>query len=120
MKKLIVYYDSWCPRCTRFMKTVKKIDWLNLVDFRSLRERGQAIKGIDLILAEKQMASYTNTWAYGYESIFRILARLPLLWPLLPVLWFLHITKTGQEIYIHLAVNRKIIPIHCDNDSCNI
>ncbi|RXM39384.1 hypothetical protein BOQ62_11965 [Chryseobacterium sp. CH21] len=93
---------------------------MDQVEFRSLRERGQAIKGIDMVLAEKQMASYTTTWAYGYESIFRILATLPLLWPLFPALWFLNITKIGQGIYIQLAVNRKIIPIHCDNDSCNI
>ncbi|WP_267406677.1 MULTISPECIES: DCC1-like thiol-disulfide oxidoreductase family protein [unclassified Chryseobacterium] len=120
MKKLIVYYDGWCPRCTKFMKTVKKIDWLQLTDFRSLRERDPSMKGIDYALAEKQMATYDKNWVYGYESIFKILIRLPLLWLFVPVLWLMHITKIGQAIYIQLAVNRKIIPLHCDNDVCNI
>ncbi|MCW3161651.1 DUF393 domain-containing protein [Chryseobacterium oryctis] len=120
MRKVIVYYDSWCPRCTKFMKTVKKIDWLNLTDFRSLRERGQSMNGIDYLRAEKEMASYINSWSYGYQSIFRILMRLPLLWLFFPVLWLMQITKIGQIIYIQLAVNRKIIPLHCDNDVCNI
>ncbi|MFP3590483.1 thiol-disulfide oxidoreductase DCC family protein [Chryseobacterium sp. SIMBA_038] len=119
MKSLVVYYDGWCPRCTKFMKTVKKIDWLQAIDFHSLRDRG-SMKGIDFALAEKQMASYSNSWAYGYESIFRILSRLPLLWLFFPVLWLMQVTKIGQALYIQLAVNRKIIPIHCDDNVCNI
>ena len=45
--------------------------------------------------------------------------RIPILWIFTPLFFILLISGLGQYIYQQFAVNRKIIPIHCE-DSCKI
>lgn len=37
MNKFIVFYDNWCPNCNRFKNFIKKVDSLNLIFFKELR-----------------------------------------------------------------------------------
>jgi predicted DCC family thiol-disulfide oxidoreductase YuxK len=122
MKQLTIFYDNFCPNCSRFSKLVKKLDWIKLIKIKQLRNEldVNSIYGIDLELAKKQMASYNKEWHYGYNSLFYIFARLPLFWILMPFFYILKITTLGQLIYIELALKRKIIPIHCDAKNCNL
>jgi predicted DCC family thiol-disulfide oxidoreductase YuxK len=123
MNKLIVFYDNWCPNCSRFIKIVKKTDWLNLVEVKKLREE-QVIKSfssLDFEKAKKQMASFKDgIWNYGFKSLFLIFIRLPIFWITFPFFLLLKITGVGQILYTQLAINRKIIPLHCDEDTCGI
>lgn len=122
MKKIIIYYDNYCPNCTRFIKIVEKFDWWCIIipkQLRNLEHINNAI-GIDKSLAEKQMASYDGKWSYGYLTLFKIFLRLPILWSFLPIFFILWITKIGQFFYMQLAVNRQIIPLHCTEDSCEL
>jgi predicted DCC family thiol-disulfide oxidoreductase YuxK len=118
MKHITIFYDNFCPNCTRFSKIVQKLDWLNLIKIKQLRNEldVNSIYGIDLELAKKQMASFGTKWQYGYYSLFYIMVRLPLFWVFIPFLYILKITKIGQLIYVEFALNRKII--HCDTESC--
>lgn len=103
------------------MKLVHKLDWLNLVSSKELRNENhtQNEKELDLALAEEQLASVSSgKWKYGYDSLYRIFLRIPLFWLFVPVFWLLKITKLGQLLYMQLAVNRNIIPLHCDKDDC--
>jgi hypothetical protein len=105
-----------------FVKNVKKLDWLNLLEIKELRNPthiSEAI-GISKTLAEQQMASYNKKWRYGFITIYMIFLRLPLFWIFSPILFLFKITGIGQLIYKELAVKRKIIPIHCDEKSCKI
>ena len=122
MNQLIIFYDNWCPNCTRFTKIVKKLDWFNLINCKQLRNNQdiKQFKNLNLELATQQMASYTNIWNYGFVSIFLILSRLPLFWIFFPFLFIFRITGFGQFIYRELALKRKIIPLHCDDNSCMI
>jgi len=122
MKKIIVIYDNWCPNCTKFIKTVKNLDWFNLIDCKQLRNKKdtEQFKNLNLELANIQMASYTNDWNFGFNSIFNILVRLPLFWIFIPILFLLKISGFGQLIYKELAINRKIIPLHCNENSCKM
>lgn len=122
MKKIIVIYDNWCPNCTKFIIIVKNLDWFKLIIYKQLRNELdlQMQDKIDLDLATKQMASFTNKWNYGYISIFYILSRLPLFWLFIPILYVFKITSVGQYIYTELALKRKIIPLHCDAISCKL
>lgn len=122
MKKLTIFYDNWCPNCIRFNKIVEKLDWFKLIDSKQLRntQETQQFKNLNLELAHQQMASHTNHWNYGFVSIFFILSRLPIFWLFLPILFLLKLTGIGQLIYRELAINRKIIPLHCDEDTCGI
>ncbi|SNA87643.1 conserved hypothetical protein [Flavobacterium psychrophilum] len=122
MKKLIIFYDNWCPNCTKFANHIQKIDWLNLIDFKELRNENQTNQFIEINieLAKQQMASYTNKWNYGYISLYLIFLRIPLFWVSIPFFWLLKVTKFGQYLYKELALKRKIIPLHCDSETCEI
>ena len=116
---MIVLYDNWCPNCTKFSIVIEKLDWLHNIQFEKLR----AFDGkndLNKELALQQMGSYTTQWNYGYESIFQIFIRIPLLWLLFPLLYILKISSLGQWIYMEFAVRRKIIPLHCDENTCNL
>ena len=132
MKPLTIFYDNFCPNCTKFSKLVQRLDWLKLIEIKELRPESSARTGeanelhtnsfrdIDLQLAKKQMASYNTKWHYGYNSLCYIFVRLPLFWAVIPILFVLKITKLGQLMYSELALKRKIIPIHCDEQTCKI
>lgn len=122
MKTLIIIYDNWCPNCTKFIKIVKNLDWFNLIDSKQLRNKQDTkqFNNLNLELATMQMASYTNNWCFGFNSIFRILVRLPLFWMFIPFLFLLKISGFGQFIYKELAIKRKIFPLHCNENSCKL
>lgn len=119
---LIIYYDNYCPNCTRFANLIHTLDWLCLIVIKQLRNHNHISKanGLDKNLAEKQMASFDGNWSYGYLTLFKIFLRIPLFWFFIPFFFMLWITKMGQFFYIRLAVNRKIIPLHCTEDSCEL
>lgn len=122
MKPLTIFYDNFCPNCNKFSKIVQKLDWLKLIEIKQLRNElhTNPFRDIDLQLAKQQMASFSTKWYYGYNSLFFIFARLPLFWIFIPLLYVLKITKLGQLMYSELALKRKIIPIHCDDEICDI
>jgi predicted DCC family thiol-disulfide oxidoreductase YuxK len=122
MKKLIIFYDNWCPNCTRFINFIRQFNCLNLLEIKELRNNfhTKEYKSINYDLAIKQMASFDGKWYYGYESLFNIFLRIPIFWILIPFMLFRRITKLGDIIYNELALKRKIIPLHCDEESCLI
>lgn len=122
MKKLTVFYDNWCPNCSCFVKVIKKLDWLNLIELKQLRNNNhiESYVGINSNRAAIEMASISEKWQYGYPSLYLIFLRIPIMWCLLPFFLLLKITNIGQYLYIQLAVNRKIVPIHCNGESCRL
>lgn len=121
-KILTIYYDNYCPNCTRFAGVVHRLDCLHRVEIRPLRNLEQRDRemGINIGFAEKEMASYDGRWAYGYPTLVKIFEKLPAFWLALPLFWLLKFTGLGQILYLQLAVNRKIIPLHCPEDGCKL
>ncbi len=74
MKPLTIFYDNFCPNCTKFSKLVQKLDWLKLIEIKELRNElhTNSFRNIDLELAKKQMASFGTKWHYGYDSLYFI------------------------------------------------
>jgi predicted DCC family thiol-disulfide oxidoreductase YuxK len=123
MEKLIIFYDDWCPYCSKFANQIQKWDVLKRIQIRQLRNRNHTgvFQNINLVLAKQQMASYKGgKWYYGYNTIYSILIRLPFFIWMFPVLYLFKITTIGQFLYTQLALKRKIIPIHCNENSCEI
>ena len=120
--KLTIFYDNWCPNCSKFTNLIQKLDWLHLINFKELRNENHTNQFIEINieLAKQQMASYTNKWNYGYISLYLIFKRIPLFWITIPFFWLLKITNFGQYLYKELALKRKIIPLHCDSETCEI
>ena len=119
---MIIFYDNYCPNCIRFVNLIQKLDWLKLINTRQLRnpEHIKNTSGINEILAEKQIASFGGKRSYGYTTLFKIFVTIPLFWIFVPIFWLLKISKIGQYLYMQLAVNRQIIPLHCTAESCEI
>ena len=122
MLKMTIFYDNYCPNCTRFVNLIQKLDWLKFVEAKQLRnfKHMNSAVGISKTLAEKEMASFDGKWSYGYTTLFKIFLRIPIFWIFIPLLLFLKISGIGQVIYKELALKRKIIPIHCNENSCKI
>jgi len=119
---MLIFYDNWCPNCTRFVQIVKKLDWFSCIEEKPLRDilYTDEFPSLDRKMALKQMASYNGKWHYGFISIYLILKKLPVCWIFIPFLYLLKISTIGQFIYSELALKRRIIPIHCDENSCQI
>lgn len=120
--KLTIFYDNWCPNCSKFTNLIQKLDWLHLINFKELRNENHTNQFIEINieLAKQQMASYTNKWNYGYISLYLIFKRIPLFWIIIPFFWLLKITNFGQYLYKELALKRKIIHLHCSSETCEI
>lgn len=119
---MYVFYDNWCPNCTRFATWVKKIDRRKAIVFIRIRAPlpNEFASKIDQGKALKQMASVIEDKVYyGFDSIFFIFLRVPSLWLFVPFLAFLKRSKLGDYLYTELALKRKIIPMGCD-DQCII
>lgn len=121
-KPLIIFYDNWCPNCTRFTNIIKKLDWFTKITEVPLRDLPlqHTYTDLDLNMAYQQMAGYNRKWHYGFSTIYLILIRLPLFWPFIPFFFLIKISTIGQIFYKELAIKRKILPIHCTTESCTI
>ena len=118
MSSFIIYIDSWCPMCVSFGSWLKRLDIFNGIRQADIRSyEGTAIskeKGLE------QLASINrhSRVFYGYDSIWQILVRLPLLWALVPVFYILKVSRLGHLVYKELAIKRQIIPLHCKKEDC--
>ena len=116
---MTIYYDNYCPNCIRLANLIQKLDWLSLIQTKQLRNSNYIKKavGINQNLAEQQMASFDGNWSYGYAALFKTFLKIPVFWIFIPLFGLLKITNLGQYLYIQLAINRKIIPLHCTEES---
>ncbi len=118
MSSFIIYIDSWCPMCVCFGSWLKRLDIFNAICQADIRTyEGSSIskeKGLD------QLASINrhSRVFYGYDTIWQILVRLPLLWVFFPVFYILKVSRLGHWAYKELAIKRQIIPLHCKEEDC--
>lgn len=120
--RLSIFIDSWCPNCKRFGTTIKAIDMLGIVEVKDIRVFTSNFEdGLDIERGKKVMASKNSmgTYYYGFESLYEISKRIPVLWIIFPMALIFKFTKLGNLLYNELAVRRNIIPIHCSDD-CNL
>ena len=118
MSSLSIYIDSWCPMCVRFGAWLKRLDVFNRIKQEDIRHyEGELIskeKGLK-VMASRDVQSRVF---YGYDSIWQIVLRLPLLWLFVPLFFLLKVSRLGHLLYEELAVKRQIIPLHCQDKEC--
>ncbi|HFU7090021.1 TPA: thiol-disulfide oxidoreductase DCC family protein [Bacillus cereus] len=121
---IIVFYDSWCPICTKVKNNIEKLDWFNQIQLISIRSENINHIEIPLKELEKSMHckfSTNNRTVSGIEAIAAIVIRLPLLAPLWPIIKLSSLLGIGQWLYNRIATTRKIIPVNnCEGSSCKI
>lgn len=123
MSKIVVFFDSWCPVCTKIERNIKRLDTFRLIEFKSIRNSDLDI-GVPKEDLEKEMHCLdkrTGTITVGIDAIASITARVPLLM----ILWFpIKLSSKlgfGHKMYHYIASTRTITPVNnCTDDSCQI
>lgn len=121
-RRVIVFYDDWCPNCTKFARFVSTLDFTRQIDLRGIRVESalHEFPGIDRSKAIQQMASYSyrkKRVYYGFDSLYLLAKTMPLLFIIRPLMFIFKVSLTGSLLYKELAIRRKIIPILC-NERC--
>ena len=105
MNSLTIYIDNWCPMCIRFGSLITYLDVLNKISKSDIR-----IYTDNLICKEKglkQIASINekNRIFYGYDSIWQIVIRLPLIWLFIPFFYFQFSLPFRSSIMVKWILN---------------
>lgn len=109
--KACVYYDGHCPFCLKSVSILKKLDWLQRLDY-------QNVHGLPFLLPKMldEMHLLTVDGIYnGFEACRKLTWQLPLLWPLAPFLYIPGVPWVGQRIYLWIARNRT-----CKDGVCKL
>jgi predicted DCC family thiol-disulfide oxidoreductase YuxK len=125
MTKAQVLYDGDCVFCCKSIALLKKLDWLGKLEYVNVRDETQPILKEPLIAAAPLLEQMHvlprdgHALYGGYRAIRFIAWRLPLTWPIAPLLYLPGMTWLGQSIYLWIARNRfKIIP--CEHGACSV
>ncbi len=113
-RKLFVFYDGWCPLCRKSAIRLQKLDWLNLLELTSLRDK----EIVDQFsIPENELTKRIQSTIYGkgvrYEGIYTLLQislRIPILWLTSPFIALSIIFGVGQSLYDWIAKRRTILP----------
>ena len=64
--------------------------------------------------------STKNGWIGGFRAFREVVKRRPLLWIILPLMYFPGMTNIGDALYKKVAVNRYLLFGRCDDGYCEI
>ncbi len=103
---LTVYYDGWCPACTRSVRWLDRLDLFSLLRFVSFR----GLVSVDQRRAERRILSVDGRGRMreGMDVMLQIATRSPLLWPLVIPVWLIRLVA-GQRPYDAVASRRLIL-----------
>jgi predicted DCC family thiol-disulfide oxidoreductase YuxK len=121
--QVTVFYDGWCPLCSRSAETAKKLDTLRLLEFVSYREPGVTGKyGLDPAKLEQRLHTTTDGRHFreGIDALIQLTSRVIPFWPLVPLLLLAKVLGFGQWAYDQVAKRRTIIPAGGCEDKCSI
>ena len=114
-----VLYDGQCPLCLRSVALLKRLDWLGRLRTIDARDRSQwpasdAPLDPERLLQEMHVVTPDGRRLYrGFAALRWIAWRLPLLWPLAPLLYIPGVPRLGQRLYLWVARNRfRLVPCH--------
>jgi predicted DCC family thiol-disulfide oxidoreductase YuxK len=114
-----VLFDAQCPLCLKAVDTLKRLDWLHRLRFLDARDPGslparEPPLDPDRLLKEMHLLTPDGKHVFHGYAAFRWLAwRLPLLWPIAPLMYIPGVPQVGQKVYLWIARNRcRLVPCH--------
>ncbi len=123
--RAIVLFDGQCAFCRKAVSLLQKLDWLGRFDCQDARNPANLPPSGDpldpqRLLDEMHVVTPDRTRAYaGYRAVRWIAWRLPLLWPLAPLLHLPGAVWLGSRLYRWIARNRfKLVP--CRHGLCTV
>lgn len=119
MSKAQVLYDGQCPFCRKSVELLKRLDWLGRLSYVDARDREHLPAGPrpldpDRLLQEMHLVTPDRRRVYhGFGALRWVAWRLPLLWPVAPLLYLPGVPTLGQRLYLWVARNRfRLVPCH--------
>jgi predicted DCC family thiol-disulfide oxidoreductase YuxK len=121
----IVLYDGQCPFCQKSVAILKKLDWLKKLQYQDARQVDQLPRtepplDPEELLKEMHLVPRAGQSIYRGFKAFRWMAwRLPLCWPIAPLLYIPGVPWLGNKVYLWVARNRyKLTP--CKDGVCEL
>lgn len=115
-------FDGYCPLCIRTMTQLDALDGirrLRYVDLERETDRASALlPGISIEDMREEMAVVTPSGLglRGFFAFREISRRLPVLWPLVPLMYAPGSAWVGTRVYAWVAANRA--RRLCEGDAC--
>jgi predicted DCC family thiol-disulfide oxidoreductase YuxK len=116
--KARVLYDGDCALCRKSVGILRKLDWLHKLDYVSARDASQVVlhqppvAGAPL-LDEMHVLTPAGTLHRGFRAFCWLAWRLPVCWPIAPLLYVPGVPWLGQRFYLWIARNRfHLVPCH--------
>jgi predicted DCC family thiol-disulfide oxidoreductase YuxK len=123
--RALVLYDGDCPFCCKTTAVLKRLDWLHRLTFHNCRETADIPANTAHLDTQKmieQMHVLTPGRQHalaGFRAVRWIAGRIPLMWPIYPLLFIPGVARLGQRLYMWVARNRfHLVP--CRNGVCTI
>lgn len=123
--KLIVFYDSWCPMCTKAKERLERADCNAMIEFETFRNDKIVRKyQLDISQAESRIISIDSVCGVRYEGIYtfrEICRRIPGYFAAVPFIQLSILLGLGQTLYDFIARRRTIIPAGaCHDQQCKV
>jgi len=117
--KAVVLYDGQCRLCQRSIAMLRRLDWRKRLAYRDARDpsgwpTSPRPLEMDRLLFEMHVVTPDRSSVYaGFDAFRWIAARLPLLWPVVPLLYVPGVPTLGRRVYLWVAKNRyNLVPCH--------
>jgi predicted DCC family thiol-disulfide oxidoreductase YuxK len=124
-KQAQVLYDGQCPLCRKSVSILKRLDWFRVLRYVDVREPEQIPPlpvpvESERFLEEMHLLTPDGRHVYHGFTAFRWMAwRIPLLWPVAPLLYLPGMETLGQRAYLWVAKNRfRLLP--CQDGVCTL
>jgi len=119
MPRAQVLFDGDCPFCRRSVALLRKLDWTKQLAYVNVRDphepllRSPQIASAPLIDEMHVLTPDGRHLLHGFEAVRWLAWRLPLLWPVAPLLYIPGVPSFGQRLYLWIARNRfRLVPCH--------
>lgn len=120
-------YDGQCGFCRASLKRLKAIDVFHVideVDYHQVPDLKKIHPSLTKEMTEKKMylLDQKSQLFSGFYAFRHLSLNLPILWLLIPVLYFPGMGIIGAFVYSLIAHNRKYLAFKksCQNDSCSV
>jgi predicted DCC family thiol-disulfide oxidoreductase YuxK len=114
--RIRIYYDGFCDICRASIATLKRFDWLNALEPVSFHADGVIARdGLDLARLAKRVHTRRTGGgpaAEGIDAVVQIAWRIPMLWPVAPLLLLAARLGIGQPAYDFVAARRHRLKLH--------
>jgi predicted DCC family thiol-disulfide oxidoreductase YuxK len=112
-----VLYDGQCAFCRKSVELLRRLDWLGRLSYVNARDSSRLPAGAPLeparLLEEMHVLTPDRHVYHGFGALRWLAWRLPLLWPLAPLLYIPGVPALGQHLYLWVARNRfRLVPCH--------